>query len=157
MAAYSSACRIVHLDFVLSSENTLATRVHCRLKSILILSSVMASTNVPIVFPAGLSGAAAPQQLGPCGPPAPQGMTSKPSQAAMPKSGQPQLFIPKMPYPSGMQESRHTQPEIRHGSASVGTASRGRDGSQSRGRDFQRERDRRRDETHSPVPSAARS
>ena len=94
------------------------------------------ASNPTVVFPSGLGGAAAPQSIGqgPAGPlQTPPGMGSQPSQAAIPTSGQPQLFIPQLPYPSGIRGSRHSDSGFRHGSASVDAAARsGREGSESR-------------------------
>ena len=78
--------------------------------------------NIPTVaYPFGLGGAAAPQSIGhgPAGPvQTPPGMGSLPSQAAVPMTGQPQLFIPQLPYPSGTRGSRHDS-GFRHGSGAM--------------------------------------
>ena len=51
-----------------------------------------------VVFPFGLGGAAGPQMQGPPG---------MGSQAVVPVTGQAQLFIPQLPYPSGSRGSCH--------------------------------------------------
>ena len=51
-----------------------------------------------VVFPSGLGGAAGPLMQGPPG---------MGSQAEVPVTGQPQLCIPQLPYPSGSRGSRH--------------------------------------------------
>ena len=62
-------------------------------------SHTLTTASIPtVVFPSGLGVAAGPQMQGPPG---------MGSQAAVPVTGQPQLFIPQLPYPSGSRGSRH--------------------------------------------------